>query len=127
MSAPDRSGETAPDPVREFTTLIPRYVTDKWRPDPTAVAMVHAAIRDHAWTPAALARYCSRELAGVVNPASRVLERLRHAAGNPPQRDAKPSGRTPLCDRCEDGWEVDEKTRLPMRRCPCRTGEEKTA
>lgn len=115
------TSQSTVDMVRAFTAELPRNITSRFRLDQVSAGMVHAAIRDHGWTPAQLARYVTRDLAGVVNPAPRVLERLRHAAGNPPSSQPAGPVRLPLCDECEDGYIVDAQTRLPIRRCKCRT------
>lgn len=118
MTAPD----VATDPVREFRDLLSPHARNSLNMTQLVVATIHAAIRDHHWTPRLLAAECGRDLDGVVNAGAVITHRLRQAAAHPPaDQPSQAAVRRPLCPECEDGWITDPETRLPVRRCPCRT------
>lgn len=113
---------TALEPVhddtwRQFREALPRWVAlhDTQR----AIALVGAAVERQGWTVKNLASECTRDLAGVANPAAVVMFRLAHAADTPPRQPAA-RVRQPFCGRCDHGWLIDPDTRLPTARCECR-------
>lgn len=110
------------DPVVEFRRHLPTNAQRSLNLTQAVVALVHAAVRNHGWTPAQLARECSRDIpADSANPGALVTYRLRENARHPPPN--APTRRRPalpLCGQCEDGWLVDARTKLPVRRCDCR-------
>jgi hypothetical protein len=59
----------------------------------------------------------------VANAGALVAYRLGHASTHPPPVSRPRPHVTPLCGQCADGFELDPETRLPARRCPCRTKE----
>ena len=113
---------TAPDPLQEFQRHLPNRVRASLNVTQAVVALVHAAVHNHGWTPALLAQECSRDLEDVVNAGAVVTDRLRKAATHPPvgRAVAQAAVRRPLCGQCEDGWLLDPDTRLPAARCECR-------
>lgn len=113
--------DTETSPVRAFTNALPPHARAALHLNQTIDGMIHAAIRDHQWTVTQLAAECGRDLDGVVNAGAVINHRLRHAAGNPPAQRASTHTVIPLCGHCEDGWILDDKTRLPTGKCPCRT------
>ena len=115
--------DTTTDPLREFLHALPGGVRRRLRLPDLAVAMVHAACRDHDWTPAQLARHVGDGLGDVINPTPRVVDRLRACAKQPAQAKTARPGR--LCGRCEHGWVYDDDTGT-VTRCPCRTTERTT-
>lgn len=112
---------TDTDPVRDFLAALPANARNSLHRTQLVVALVHAAVRDHGWTARLLAQECGRDLADVVNAGAVVTDRLRKAAQHPPPNQPSTATRRPLCPDCEDGWLVDETSRLPVARCPCRT------
>lgn len=121
--------DVAVDPVRLFRDALPRHVRDNLNDTQLVAALVTTAVRDHGWTPTALAAEAARDLDGVANPGAVVTDRLRKAATHPPVgSDHKPAfgPPRPFCSpECADnkGWRLDPQTLLPAHRCPCRTQE----
>jgi hypothetical protein len=109
------------DPVREFRQQLPAHARNSLNVTQLVVALVHAAVRDHGWTPKQLASECGRDLGDVVNAGAVVTDRLRKAAQHPPANQPTAAAKRPLCTDCEDGWITDPDTHLPTARCPCRT------
>lgn len=105
--------------TREFRTLLPYYANSGLHQTQRLAGLLYRAIQ-RGWTPATLARECGRDLAGVANAAAVVMWRLEQAADHDPPAKGASRARMPLCGECEDGWLVDPKTRLPVKRCDCR-------
>jgi hypothetical protein len=87
------------------------------------VALVHAAVINHGWTPRQLAQECGRDLADVVNAGAVITDRLRRAATHGPVQRGGVVPKRPFCSPdCRDnqGWILDAERR-PLHRCQCRT------
>lgn len=94
---------TSTAPHVEFQQQLPAHVQRSLQMSQVDVALVHAAVRNHGWTPKALAAECGRDLEGVVNAGARVEERLRKAATHPPTN--QPTARTQRVHQAGcDGW-----------------------
>lgn len=117
---------TDDDPVRSFRLALGREMDARLNTTQAVVALVHAAVTNHGWTPKHLAEECSRDLGDVVNAGAVITERLRKAAAHPPVGARAAFGpKLPFCSPdCRDnqGWVLDDD-RNPVDRCPCRTQE----
>lgn len=108
------------DPLRAFLDALPPHARHHVNRTARLTALVHAAVRDHGWTPQQLAQLCSHDLGS--NPGGVITFRLERDAVRPPAAPAGPR-RLPFCSpECKDnaGWILDGNGR-PINRCPCRT------
>jgi len=120
MTAPEQ------DPVRAFRHALGHRLDAQLNTTHAVVALVHAAVTNHGWTPEQLAKECGRDLGDTYKPGGVITERLRKAATHPPiDRDHAPAlgPKRPFCSpECRDnaGWVLDDD-RHPIRRCDCRS------
>jgi hypothetical protein len=114
------------DPVRAFRHALGRDLNTRLNTTQTVVALIHAAVTNHRWTPKQLADECGRDLADVISAGAVITERLRKAAQHPPVghgHNTQLGPKRPFCTaECRDnaGWVLDDD-RNPIRRCACRT------
>lgn len=95
---------TDTDPVVEFRRNLPPNAQRSLNVTQAVVALVHAAVRNHGWTPKLLAQECTRDMpADLLNPGALITDRLRKAAAHPPPN--QPTRRVQRIHRpgC-DGW-----------------------
>lgn len=119
------AADPGPDPVVEFRRHLPTHAERGLHVTQTVVALIHAAVTNHGWTPQHLARECSRDIpANHANPGALVTHRLRKNASHPPPNAPARRGR-PLCGRCENGliYHVpdDPRADVTATKCECRT------
>lgn len=111
------------DPVAAFRQALPPRVRDQLHHTARVTVLAYRAVNTHGWTPEQLAAECTRDTVHVINAAAVLMHRLEWCADHPPAKDSTPR-RVPFCSpECRDngGMILDPETRLPLRKCECRT------
>jgi len=109
----------AEDPVRQFRAALGHRLDAHLNTTQAVVALVHAAVTNHGWTPEQLARECGRDLADTYKPGGVITDRLRKAATHPPAGQQGLGLRKAHRGCCEDGWLYDETgEEVRVTKCP---------